>query len=176
MRALACLLLLFPAAVFAASERLVRDGVEYQVSVRTPEQTSAFYAARGFPATAVQAISRQCFVTVGIVNKRSDTLWLELPRWRFTAADGGEVARIPRADWEARWQALDMPLAARATFRWTQLPESRDLQPGEPVGGNVAVADPGGVFAVHASFRTGGGEEIHISVPGLVCPGRESSP
>jgi hypothetical protein len=176
MRVLACLLLLAPIAALAAELRILREGVELRVSPRTPEQITAFYSARGFPPEAVQIIARACFLGVGIHDQRPDTLGLELSNWRFTDAAGHEVRRITRPEWDARWQALDVPLAARSTFGWTQLPESRDLQPGEPVGGNVAVEPPAGEFSLSARFRTGSGEVLEITVPGLRCPRDPEAP
>lgn len=158
-----------PLAANAAADRFTAHGAEFSIAVRPVEGTMAFYAARGFPRDMVRAIAGTCFVGVGIRNEREDVLWLELEHWRFSDAAGREVKRITRPEWDARWEGLGAPLAARATFDWTQLPESRDLQPGEPVGGNVALETPGGEFALTALFRTGTGETFQIQAPGLRC-------
>lgn len=145
----------------------------FSISVRTPEQVTAFYSARGFPDQAVRALVNSCLLTVGMHNNRPDVVWLELANWRFTDAQGREVRRITRRDWEARWEQLQVPPASRATFGWTQLPESRDLQPGEPVGGNVAVLPPTGPFTLEARFRTGqrkDGPVLRVHIPDLRCP------
>lgn len=147
--------------------------VEFSVSIRTPEQQAAFYAARGFPDAAIRQITATCFLTAGIYNRSAQVVWLELANWRITDAAGKPVARITREAWEQTWRRLEVPLASRATFGWTQLPESRDLQPGEPVGGNVAVVAPAGPFTVVARFRTGAdgaGAPIEIAVKNLSCP------
>lgn len=180
LRLLLGLLLAAPLSALAAGERFTRHGAEFSVSVRPPEGTAAFYAARGFPKDMVEAISQVCLVGVGIRNERDDVLWLELDNWRFTNAAGEEVKRITRPEWDTRWMAMNAPLAARATFDWTQLPENRDLQPGEPVGGNVAVHDPKGEFMLTARFRTGNGtgngDTLEIQVPGLRCKTMEAQP
>lgn len=170
MRLLLCLILFSAHVAQAADTRIERDGVVFSIGPRNAQGVTAFYAARGFSQEMLAAIGRTCFVGVGIRNERRDTLWLELAEWRFAEPDGREVRRIARPEWDARWQAMDAPHAARATFDWTQLPESRDLQPGEPVGGNVALMPPAGEFALKARFRTGGGKLIEIGVPGLRCP------
>lgn len=161
------------AAVPAAARHL-----ELTASVRQPEQLAAFYSARGFTPEAVAAITRACFVTIGIYNHGPGVVWLEPARWRFETLEGAPVQRIDRESWESTWERLGLPLAARATFGWTQLPESRDLQPGEPVGGNVALMPPAGPFRLIARFRTGErgeGEPIELRVEGLSCP-REAAP
>jgi hypothetical protein len=158
--------------VFAAETRITREGVDFYISARTAEQTSAFYSARGLPLTAVQEISKACFLTVGLHNRRTDTLWLDLSAWRLTDAKGLAVARISRPEWTARWNALQVPLAAQSTFGWTQLPETRDMQPDESVGGNVPIVPPTGKFTLTAHFRTGAngtGQPLEIKVPGLSC-------
>jgi hypothetical protein len=175
-RLLLALLLLEPLATQAAGERFTRNGAEFSISVRAPEGTTAFYTARGFPPDMVTAIAQACLVGVGIRNEGDDVLWLELDNWHFTDVAGQEVPRITRPEWDARWEAMHAPQSARATFDWTQLPESRDLQPGEPVGGNVAVHAPVGDFSLTARFRTGNGETFEIQVPGLRCKPMEAKP
>lgn len=169
MRFLIALLLLLPLAAQAAGDRFARHGVQFGIAVRDAEGVTAFYAARGFPQAMTEVIAKSCFVGVGIYNERSDALWLELANWRFIDSAGRELKRITRQEWDARWDKMNAPLAARAAFDWTQLPESRDLQAGEPVGGNVAVLAPAGEFSLTARFRTGGGETFEIVVPGLHC-------
>ncbi len=147
--------------------------IDFSISPRTPEQTTAFYSARGFPAVAVQAIAEVCLLTVGIYNRGDEVVWLEPARWEIRTDKGQPVRRITRPEWDAHWETLAVPLAARATFGWTQLPESRDLQPGEPVGGNIAVIPPTGPFNVTAHFRTGrngAGKPLSITVRNLTCP------
>ncbi len=176
MRLIAAALLLLPFAAPAADQRLHVDGIEFSIGPRPPEGIRAFYLARGFPRVAVDAIASTCLLGVGIRNTRPDTLWLELANWRFTDGAGREVRRITRPDWETRWQALDVPPAARATFGWTQLPEVRDLQPDEPVGGNVAIEPVAGEIVLAARFRTGSGPLIEIRVAGLRCPDTGPAP
>ena len=173
MRCLLLWLLCWPLFSFAADTRIVRDGLSFYLSARTPEQTDAFYSARGLPQPAVQAIAQTCFLTVGLHNRSADIVWLDLAQWRFADASGREIMRISLPEWAARWQKMGVPLAAQATFGWTQLPETRDMQPDEDVGGNVPLIPPPGEFTLVARFPTGAtgkGKPIIISVPGLTCP------
>lgn len=142
---------------------------------RTPEQVSAFYEARHFPPDAVAALARVCLLTVTIHNRSQTVIWLEPARWRLQAPDGGEVRRLDRAHWNALWERIGLPAAQRATFGWTQLPETRDLRPGEPVGGNVVVEPPAGPFSLEARFATGAdrqGPQIVARFDNLRCPKR----
>ena len=142
----------------------------------TSDQIAAFYEARGFPRTAIEALRQTCFVTVSFHNRNSAVVWLELSRWRFVDEQGREVKRRDRAYWNALWEKLGVPMANRATFGWTQLPEVRDLQPSESVGGNVVLPSPGR-FRLEARFATGArkqGRDIVVILDDLFCPGRDA--
>lgn len=150
----------------------LHDGVSLRISSGRPESIAAFYEARGFPLPAIRALRETCFLNVVIRNQRTDIVWLELDRWRFSDEAGRAVERLARAHWDAQWERLALPAANRATFGWTQLPEVRDLRPDEPVGGNVLVAAPTGRFRLEARFATGenkSGPEIVVRVADLIC-------
>lgn len=158
-----------------ALKRDIPPGVSISVTPRTPVQVATFYEARGFPEVALARLRAVCFLTVTIHNRSTDVAWLELDRWRLVEATGAERPRLPRAHWERIWEELDLPKARRATFGWTQLPESRDLQPGESVGGNIAIVPPAGEFTLEIRFATGAhkdGKELHLRRARLSCPGR----
>jgi hypothetical protein len=122
--------------------------------LHTPEQISAFYEARGFPPAALERIRETCFITVHIDNKSSDVLWLETVNWRITQA-GEPVKRLGREYWDSIWDDIGLPRAKRSTFGWTQLPDVRDLQPTEPVGGNIVLPRNGRPYRIVANFHTG---------------------
>jgi len=147
---------LLSATVAHASEPGINQtsGITFSISVRTPEQIRAFYTGRGFPEAAILELESKCLLTVGMQNNRQDIVWLEPSKWRFVTGNGTEVPRVSRDEWTMRWTKLNIPLASRATFGWTQLPESRDLYPGETAGGNIVVVPPADTFTVEAIFET----------------------
>lgn len=148
------------------------QGLVLQAQTRTPDQMAAFYTGRGFPAAMLVPITQVCFLTVGMRHTREGVLWLEPSRWRLRDAKGNSVRRLDRDYWNKIWDTLDAPPASRATFGWTQLPESRDLRPGEPAGGNITLVPPAGVFSVELRFATGQdkkGPEIVAHIEGLTC-------
>lgn len=171
------LALIFVSLLAVAAEARVEgenDGLRYAVDPRTPEQIAAFYEARGFPPPAVDILSRACFLTVTLVNQRRDRVWLELDRWVAREGSGGAVPRITRADWDARWEGIALPVGQRSTFGWTLLPEVRDLHPTEPVGGNITLEPTGDTFTLAARLRTGAhkeGPQLVLEIPGLRCKG-----
>lgn len=170
--ALAGTLLLWTAAGLAAQQASRPAGpLQLKLSPRTPDQVAAFYEARGFPAPALVHIRAACFITVGLRNNTDKVVWLELARWRVTSANGS-VQRLAREDWERAWTQADVEPAQRATFGWTLLPEARDLQPDEPVGGNLTLVRTSEPLTFEAVFKTGPnkrGGEIQLRYENVQC-------
>ena len=144
----------------------------------TPEQMAAFYEARGFPRNAIERIRNTCFVTVHIENKSRSTIWLEKKNWK-TSSNGKPLPRLGRDYWDEQWNDIDLPLAKRSTFGWTQLPEVRDLQPDEPVGGNIVFPDTTETFDLAAYFYLGKdkrGGMLVTRFENIQCPKGEVAP
>jgi hypothetical protein len=169
----------FLSAVAAAAAtgpvRKIEDGVKIRVRPHTPLQMAAFYEARGFPVSALGELQKACFMTVSVVNLRREIAWLEPARWEIYDKAGKPVPRLDKAYWDNQWKKHSVSAAARTAFRWTQLPESRDLRPDEPVGGNIAFIPRNGPFSLETRFYLGAdknGGEVKIRLGGLSCPGR----
>ena len=137
----------------------------------TPEQMAAFYEARGFPPAAIEKIKATCFVTVHVENRSRSVIWLEPDKWRFSS-NGEPLQRLDSNYWTQQWDAIGLPQANRATFGWTQLPKVRDLQPNEPVGGNIVFPGTIETFNLEAAFQTGQdrrGEVIEVRFENVTC-------
>jgi len=144
----------------------------------TPEQIAAFYEARGFPKKALDLISRTCFVTVHIENKSKRVIWLETGNWDLSS-NRQTLQRLDKDHWDTRWDEINLPLANRATFGWTQLPVQRDLQPDEPVGGNIVLNGDIRKFNLEARFLTGRdkrGGMLEVRFQDIECPKEEPRP
>lgn len=178
MRWLALVLFSLAPAVLAATpwpKALVEHGIAVRVRPNTPLQMAAFYEARGFPATALKEVKSACFMTVGVTNERTQILWLEPKRWSLTDADGKKVELIDIEHWNRLWQQFQVKPAARTAFRWTQLPESRDLHPHEPVGGNISFKPGKGPYTLNMRFHLGqnrAGGDVKVRISGLACSGQ----
>ena len=147
------------------------EALNFRLIPRTPAQMAAFYEGRGFPGAALEEIKKTCFMTVIIRNKSRTVIWLEPERWRFLK-EKGELERIDRAYWQSKWRQRNIPQAKRSTFGWTLLPEVRDLQPDEPVGGNIVLPRTDQPFALEARFATGRdkhGKELTVRFDRLRC-------
>ena len=52
--------------------------LEINFMPRTPNQLGSFYEARGFPKAMRDVLSKQCFITVGILNTSKEKIWHDL--------------------------------------------------------------------------------------------------
>ena len=137
-----------------------------------PESMAAFYEARGFPREAIDLITTTCFVTVHVENRSDTVIWMDLDEWQFTAA-GKPLKRLDQAYWESQWDRIDLRQASRSTFGWTLLPQVRDLQPNEPVGGNIVFPVATGKLDMTLHLPTGDdrrGRLIILQFSDIPCP------
>lgn len=151
-------------------------GVVIRVRTRTPEQIAAFYEARGFSSAARQVLANHCFIGVSIQNRSGRVVWLEPGKWKIDAKASGNrlVSPLSEEYWRHQWDRVLLSPAQRATFKWTQLPRARDLQPQEPVGGNLTLQRISGKFSLEMTFDTGNnrkGEILRTQFTDLRCPG-----
>jgi len=145
--------------------------ITFKVFMRKAEHIAAFYEARGFIPGALDKLKQPCFLSAIIRNHSDKVIWLELDNWRFTSTSG-EVVRLKRSYWNKQWQQLNVPMAHRSTFGWTQLPEQRDLRPHEPVGGSLSLQQTDKLLTLEAHFSTGPdkkGESFVVRFEGLRC-------
>jgi len=179
--ALAMLCVSFQSMALSAEKKTLEyedDDLFFRVYRRSPEQISAFYEGRGFDQKAINEIKKYCSIAVVIKNKSSDVLWLELDKWRFESK-GDEVLRITRSFWASLWQEINIPQSHRSTYGWTLMPEVRDLQRDEGVGGNMPLPMLTEPFTMIASFSTGqnkDGKIKTVTIKDIRCKTDEEKP
>lgn len=148
------------------------DDMLFVLVPRTPAQMAAFYEARGFPQKAIDRITGTCFVTAHIENRSERVIWLEVEHWKLSSNDH-EIRRLGADYWQQQWDETGLPQANRSTFGWTRLPEVRDLQPHEPVGGNIMLPGSTTRFDLVARFYTGKdkrGGMLEVRFENITCP------
>jgi len=157
----------------AASPRQKIDNKQLKMSItaRSANQMAAFYEGREFPPSAIEATREACFFTVGIRNRLNDTLWHDITTWQILTTDGN-IKPLTQADWKKTWQQRGVEQRFQSTFRWTLLPDSRDLRPGEQQGGNITVPRTDKTFSLLATFDTGAdrkGKKYKVKFKNLRC-------
>jgi len=154
---LSMLFVFFQSTAFSAKEKKIEyedEDVMFRVFRRSPSQIAAFYEGRGFEGKAINEIKKYCSIAVVVKNKTNDVLWLELDKWRFVS-EGKTISRITRAFWKSLWQKINISQANRSTYGWTLMPEIRDLQKDEGVGGSIPLPMLSEPFTIIANFPTG---------------------
>lgn len=155
--ALLILCVSIPPVALSAEKKKIEyedDDLLFRVYRRSPKQISAFYEGRGFDHKAINEIKKYCSIAVIVKNKTNDVLWLELDSWRFTSK-GKTVSRITRTFWKSLWKEINLPQSHQSTFGWTLMPEIRDLQKDEGVGGSIPLPMLTEPFSIIARFSTG---------------------
>lgn len=100
----------------------------------TASRTS-FYEGRGFTAAMIHPYAASCGFSFGMQNAGSWPITTRLADWRAIGADGREVPfRLPE-EWDADWERLGIPQAARIAFRWAQFQSENTFEPGDWIMG-----------------------------------------
>jgi hypothetical protein len=153
---LACLLAGTAAAQEGMEMRyLVRQGaVALGVNPLTPATRQAFYAARGFTATAIRPYAEACGFSFGLRNATHRSIRAALADWHAVGADGTRIAFTLPEIWDARWEKAGVPPAARIAFKWAQFQANNVFEPGDWIMGMATLERaPAAPFRLVARYR-----------------------
>ncbi len=100
-------------------------GISFKLTQRLPDQTRAFFAARGFDKKTRERIALSCVFQSefrNIADNDQPPVEYDLNEWRVHS--GGETrGLIVREDWKQLWQQeYEVPEAAQIAFEWALLP------------------------------------------------------
>lgn len=127
---------------------------------RLPDQTRAFFMARGFNRDQAERIAQSCvFQTVYKNTADASTQTIieyDLSQWRVLHQGHAQPLKLREA-WAAEWLAAKVPAAPRIAFEWSLLPTRQRYQPGDYNWGMSAYdLPPGAVFDLEFSWRQDG--------------------
>jgi len=111
----------------------LREGnFEMELVQRLPDQTRAFFQARGFPATIADRIARACVMQTIVRNTgqpgRAQAVRVDLREWRLKYRN--LIRPIKRKEtWLAEWTENAISPAARIAFRWATFPTGQIFEP-----------------------------------------------
>jgi len=109
-------------------------GMSLRLVQRLPDQTRAFFLARGFSKDDAELIAQSCvFQTVfrNTSNKSDpDPISYDQRDWVVIGNDGNSGMKTREA-WEAIWTERNAPKAARIAFKWALYPTEQTYQPGD---------------------------------------------
>jgi hypothetical protein len=138
---------------------------------RLPDQTRAFFAARGFPPEAADRIGRGCVFKTIVKNGAQADQGIEyhMDQWRVVRQKDSN-APVLKEVWAREWQERGLPEAARIAFQWALLPSHQHLEPGDYNWGMTSFGLPPGTdFDLEVRLRRDGAAETGM-IRGMRCP------
>ena len=145
-----------------------RAGISVQLIQRLPDQTRAFFQARGFTSMDADTIGRACVFQTIFRNDGPRPLTYDLDDWRVLYR-GKHLPVRTRERWQEKWQAGGVSQAARIALRWSLLPTRQGFEPGDYNWGMTSFGLPPGASFDLSMTLTIDGELVTGTIPAIVC-------
>lgn len=146
------------------------QGVRVRLVQRLPDQTRAFFLARGFDAASADKIGTACVFQTIFRNEGSKRVGFDLGHWRLLQG-GVESGLHTREVWEQHWEGTNVDRQARVALNWSLLPTQQQFEPGDYNWGMTSFGlPPGSVFDLQLKMVLSG-KSIEGEVPGIICAG-----
>lgn len=148
-------------------------GISFKLTQRLPDQTRAFFRARGFNHDAAERIALACVFQSefqNIAERDRPPIRYDLSEWRIIV-DGKAKPLLIREFWSDVWEnKYSLPKSARIAFEWALLPtrqtyESKDFNWGMTVYG----LSPGSKFDLEFSWYRGE-NRFSRRIDNIECP------
>lgn len=153
---------------------LIDHELHLQLIQRLPDQTRAFFLARGFSPSIANEIATQCvFQTIvrhNLVEKNTKAITLPLPEWRIIHNNQQRQIKL-KEQWDKQWTAEDVSMASRLAFRWATFPTEQTFEPtGDNNWGMISFGlPPGTTFTLIVKWRVGK-QHRSAKVEAIQCP------
>lgn len=109
-------------------------GISLRLVQRLPDQTRAFFLARGFARADADAIAQSCVFQTVLKNTSQlstpSTLEITLRDWQVHRAASRSGLKT-REDWATDWVARKISQSARIAFEWALFPTRQIYNPGD---------------------------------------------
>lgn len=150
--------------------------VVFRLTQRLPDQTRAFFIARGFDSESADLFARSCVFQSLFKNAgEAGEVTFDLREWRVLWS-GSASPLLLRDDWGGQWRARGLTPSARIAFDWSLLPTTQAYAPGDYNWGMTSYGlEPGTRFGVEFTWRRDG--RAHAGrIEGLQCPPDDTLP
>lgn len=149
--------------------RATQDVVTLTANPLGRASRTAFYAARGFPETAIRPYLDACGFSFGMQNTADRRIQVTLSDWHAIGADGARVAFTPMEIWDALWEKAGVSQSARIAFRWAQFQSENIFEPGDWIMGMATLKSaPQAPFRLVARYQDNKGNH-EIILDKLEC-------
>ncbi len=156
--------------------KLTQGALSLKLIQRLPDQTRAFFLARGFPKAVADEIATACVLqTIGRNESPANqpvSLTYDLRDWRLRLPDGSEREIRYKEDWDRAWTGNPrVPRAARIAFRWATFPSAQQFEPGGDYNWGMTSfgLPPGSRFDLHVRWRENG-QPKDAWIEDITCP------
>ena len=135
------------------------EGALLRLTQRLPDQTRAFFMARGFAPEDADFLARKCVFQTLFRNTAlpgGAAIAHDLEAWKIHA---GETTHglFTREQWNAIWEARGLAQPARIAFEWSLLPTRQVYQPADYNWGMTSFGlEPGTRFDLEFSWEREG--------------------
>ncbi|HHH44439.1 MAG TPA: hypothetical protein ENK49_09910 [Gammaproteobacteria bacterium] len=147
------------------------EGVLFRLTQRLPDQTRAYFMARGFAPDQADRIARRCVFQSMFKNTAaagSPPVTIDLEDWRVQHA-GREGPLLTREQWRQDFRDSAVPEAAAIALEWSLLPTQQEYAPGDYNWGMSSYGlEPGAVFDLAFSW-TREGRRLQGRLSGVQC-------
>lgn len=147
-------------------------GIHFKLTQRLPDQTRAFFGARGFDKAARERIALACVFQSEFKNTAGNDeppVEYDLSEWRVHTDEEVRPLMV-RETWKPIWQEHDLPKAARIAFEWALLPTYQEYATGDYNWGMTAYGlPPGSEFDLEFSWQRGD-QHYTRRINGIECP------
>ena len=148
------------------------QGALFRLTQRLPDQTRAFFLARGFATADADYLARNCVFQT--LFKNTDplggaTLAYDLHQWKVHA-EGTTQGVLTRERWNDIWDARGLSQPARIAFEWSLLPTRQRYQPADYNWGMTSFGlQPGTRFDLDFFYEREGTRNA-ARLEGVECP------
>jgi hypothetical protein len=147
------------------------DGVLLRITQRLPDQTRAFFLARGFDQVNADHIARNCIFQSMFRNagaETSGTVASDLTNWHIDS-NGQKGGLLVREHWRKLWAEREVTQSARIAFEWSLLPTRQSYAPGDYNWGMTSYGlAPGSHFDLVFSWHRNG-ERFQGTIANIQC-------
>ncbi len=111
--------------------KLTQRAFSFELIQRLPDQTRAFFQARGFPKRIANDIATQCVLqaigkNIAKINTTT-TISYDLQEWVVQTATLSQGIKSKK-QWGEEWSGESLSMAAKLAFRWATFPTQQTFQ------------------------------------------------
>jgi hypothetical protein len=144
------------------------QGVSVRLVQRLPDQTRAFFLARGFGSQDADRIARACVFQTIFRNDGQRPVEYDLSDWSI-AHQGERLHLRTREVWDPEWASQGIDDSAQTAFRWALLPTVQRFEPGDYNWGMTSFGLPPGEQFDLSLLVSIDGKAVTAEIPSIAC-------